>query len=95
IDMPAEGTFENNTVTFIGQSWSVREVVCGRQPGGYYPDGFSGSLERQGTEFQSMSDDGHNPVVPVVFRRIKCNTINRDTLPNPDIEALQIAIQPD
>ena len=77
IEMPAEGRFENNAVSFTGTSWEVREVICGRRPGAYYPDGFSGSLEQQGTEFQSMSDDGHNPVVPVVFRRIKCNEIDR------------------
>ena len=83
-DMPAEGRFEDDTVSFIGQSWKVREILCGGV-GTYYPDGFSGKLEREGTEFQSRNDDGHNPVVPVVFRRIRCRDPDRPMpeLPEP------------
>jgi hypothetical protein len=72
IDMPAEGTFEDKRISFIGQSWSLREVICGRYTGAYYPDGFSGKLIPDGTEFHTENDDGYNPVTTVVFRRIRC-----------------------
>lgn len=82
VDMPATGRFEHNRVEFIGQSWTLRRNVCRSLAGIYYPDGFSGDLIEHGTEFHSMSDDGFNPVVPVVFRRIKCEEIDR---PVPDL----------
>jgi hypothetical protein len=86
LDMPATGRFEDNHVSFVGQSWKLRESLCGRV-GVYYPDGFSGNLIEKGTEFHSMSDDGHNPVVPVVFRRIKCGDDAKPTPELPEDEA--------
>ncbi|MEL6177883.1 MAG: hypothetical protein AAFS10_02975 [Myxococcota bacterium] len=85
VDMPAEGSFHDNVVQFYGTSWSLREEVCGRFSGAYYPDGFSGALIHEGTEFHSQNNDGHNPVTTVVFRRIRCRDIDRPMpeLPEP------------
>lgn len=79
-DMPAEGSFRDNVIAFTGQRWELREVLCGRS-GVYYPDAFSGPLERDGAEFQTVNDDGHNPIVPVVFRRIRCGPDVRRPMP--------------
>jgi len=85
VDMPATGRFENNHIEFTGQSWTLRQNICRSLTGIYYPDGFSGDLIEHGTEFHSLSDDGFNPVVPVVFRRIKCEELDRPVpeLPPP------------
>lgn len=72
IAMNARGTFIQGTVDFEGYDWEVRDNVCGTFTGVYYPDRFSGALEREGTEFRSVSEDGHNPDGVVVFRRIRC-----------------------
>ena len=84
VDMPAEGVFRDNAVAFTGTSWSLREEVCGRFSGAYYPDGFSGQLIHEGTEFHSENDDGHNPITTVVFRRIRCRDVDRPMPELPD-----------
>ncbi len=79
--MPATGRFEENHVSFTGHSYQVVESICGNLRS-YYPDAFSGALSPDGTEFISQNDDGHNPVIPVLFRRIKCDEPDR---PTPDL----------
>ncbi len=81
LDQPAKGTFRNNHIEFIGQSYTVRKVLCGSS-GGYYPDGFSGDLILENTEFHTENDDGYNPITTVVFRRIKCDDAPK---PIPDL----------
>ena len=77
IDMNAGGRFEKNAVAFLGKDWTLKEELCGRFSGAYYPDGFSGELIHEGTEFHSINDDGHNAITTVVFRRIRCKDIDR------------------
>ena len=86
LEMPAIGEFKDNQIEFIGQSYKITERLCGTKFGSYYPDGFSGRLIERGTEFHSINNDGHNPEIPVVFRRIKCSD---DILPTPDLPAEQ------
>jgi len=81
LDMPARGSYRNNHIEFIGQSYKVRRVICGHFSD-YYPDGFSGDLILENTEFHTENDDGHNPITTVVFRRIKCEEVPQ---PVPDL----------
>jgi len=79
--MPAQGRYEEHHVSFIGQSYELTEVLCGHGRN-YYPDAFSGDLSEDGSEFISINNDGFNPEIPVVFRRIKCGQPHQ---PTPDL----------
>jgi hypothetical protein len=70
--MPARGTFIDGNVAFTGSSFELVEEVCGEFYG-YNPDSFTGRLEPERQEFQSVNNDGGAAVnEPVVFRRIAC-----------------------
>jgi hypothetical protein len=71
--MTAEGSFVGGEVVFGATSeLDVTEVICG-SAGGYAPDHFSGRLEVERQEFQSVNNDGAMSVnEPTVFRRIGC-----------------------
>ncbi|MFO0658761.1 MAG: hypothetical protein U0165_02860 [Polyangiaceae bacterium] len=73
--MPATGKFENGKLEFNGGPWKpfphpcdppARRVI-------YNPDSFSGTVDPDRQEFQSLHNDGGVSVnIPTVFRRIKC-----------------------
>ena len=72
--MNARGTFTNGEVFFGGEDFELVEILCGDRRGiGYNPDQFTGRLEKERNEFQSVNNDGGAAVnEPSVFRRIGC-----------------------
>ncbi len=56
----------------MGQ-WRLDRLVCNRGPGSYNLDNFSGRIDPELNEFQSVNNDGGRAVnIPTVFRRIRC-----------------------
>jgi hypothetical protein len=72
--MEGRGWFRNGEVFFGGGAFQPTEVVCGDYAGtGYNPDQFTGRVDKQRQEFQSVNNDGGAAVnEPTVFRRIGC-----------------------
>jgi hypothetical protein len=72
--MKGRGSFAGGQVSFGGESFELTEVICGDRTGiGYNPDQFTGRLEPERHEFQSVNNDGGAAVnEPSVFRRIGC-----------------------
>ena len=73
--MPADGTVNDMQIEFGGTSWEAEQNFCGPPVMGYFPDRFSGIIDPQIEEFQSVNNDG-GPMVnyPTVFRRSRCLT---------------------
>jgi len=70
--MTANGSFKNGTVEFDGSDFELVEQICGPRYG-YNPDRFTGRLEPERQEFQSVNNDGGAAVnEPIVFRRVGC-----------------------
>jgi len=71
--MPAEGTVRDLRIELGGTSWQNDQTFCGPPTRSYYPDVFSGIIDPDIQEFQSVNNDG-GPMVdyPTVFRRIRC-----------------------
>lgn len=74
VTMNARGSFEGGVVTFHGTDWSLDEVYCGSRWGfAYNLDRFSGAIDPEIQEFQSVNNDGGRYIdVPTVFRRVSC-----------------------
>ncbi|MEM9194468.1 MAG: hypothetical protein AAGF12_35150 [Myxococcota bacterium] len=72
--MPADGTVNDLRIEFGGTSWQLEQTFCGPPVVSYYPDRFSGVIDPEIQEFQSVNNDG-GPMVdyPTVFRRISCH----------------------
>jgi hypothetical protein len=83
VSMPGEGSYEGagKAVDFRGTSWKMENPLCGVDDGfGYNLDHFSGVIDHEIQEFQTVNNDGGRYVdVPTVFRRISCDDA-------PDIE---------
>lgn len=74
VSMDAEGTVTGNEINFhgVGQ-WRMDEVICGTWSAGYNLDNFSGTIDPDILEFQSVNNDGGRAINdPTVFRRIEC-----------------------
>lgn len=72
VDQPAEGAIEGGAIRFGGTGWRHAPDTC-RATGGYNPDRFSGQIDAQRQEFQSLVDDGGIlRGEPTVFRRVRC-----------------------
>ena len=86
VSMDARGTVdETGNIAFggIGQ-WRLDEVLCSRGPWGYNLDNFSGTIDPEIQEFQSVNNDGGRAVnEPTVFRRIQC--FQADERPSPEV----------
>jgi hypothetical protein len=71
---PAVGTYgPDGEIVFRGTSYVVERDYCGWGGFGYALDRYSGKIDPEIMEFQSILDDGaffRN--IPVVFRRIAC-----------------------
>ncbi|HTE55831.1 MAG TPA: hypothetical protein VK698_33480 [Kofleriaceae bacterium] len=82
----ARGTFTGGEVAFGGQDFELQEILCGDRNGiGYNPDQFTGRLEKERHEFQSVNNDGGAAVnEPSVFRRIGC--FDDEARQNPDVK---------
>lgn len=75
VSMNAEGSVNNGRINFWGVgTWSLDDVPCGSWNMGYNLDHFSGQIDPELMEFQSVNNDGGRAVNdPVVFRRVQCN----------------------
>ena len=86
VSMDGRGVVDGNEVEFwgVGQ-WRLDQVICGVAAFGYNLDHFSGAIDHEIQEFQSVNNDGGVAVnEPTVFRRIKC--CNEGANPNPEVE---------
>lgn len=75
IKMSGVGTFQNGRILFRGTKWTLDEVICGNLPlgWGYNLDNFTGQIDHERQEFQSVNNDGGRSVnEPTVFRRVGC-----------------------
>ena len=75
VTMNARGAYdESGRVEFRGVDWELTRLFCGpRQGFGYNLDVFSGVIDPELQEFQSVNNDGGRYVnVPTVFRRVEC-----------------------
>jgi hypothetical protein len=74
VTMPAAGSFADGRVQFHGTSWRLDQVFCGSSAGfAYNLDRFSGTIDPDLQEFQSVNNDGGRYIdVPTVFRRVEC-----------------------
>ena len=76
VSMDAEGTVRDGMVNFHGVGkWTLDDVPCGSWNNmGYNLDSFSGEIDPELMEFQTVNNDGGRAVNdPVVFRRVHCN----------------------
>ncbi len=75
VSMNAQGTVRDGRIDFWGVgTWSLDEVLCGSWNMGYNLDHFSGQIDPDLMEFQSVNNDGGRAVNdPVVFRRVSCH----------------------
>jgi hypothetical protein len=74
VSMDAKGTAKDGQIDFWGiGEWRLDEVLCGYWNLGYNLDHFTGKIDPDLQEFQSVNNDGGRAVNdPTVFRRIKC-----------------------
>jgi hypothetical protein len=73
VKMAAKGRVKERQIEFGGTSWHVEKNICGRPTSRYYLDVFTGQIDPERQEFQSVNNDGGPSVdVPTVFRRIRC-----------------------
>ncbi len=86
VSMDARGWVRGDQIYFggVGQ-WRLDRVLCVRGPWGYNLDNFTGEIDPELQEFQSVNNDGGRAVnIPHVFRRIRC--YDQDSLPHIDVE---------
>ena len=85
VSMDAQGSIQGNRIFFggIGQ-WRLDRVLCSRGPWGYNLDNFSGEIDPEIQEFQSLNNDGGRAKnIPYVFRRIRC--FPPDSMPHVEV----------
>lgn len=75
VSMTAEGTIHDGDVEFHGTSWRMEDALCAVDDSfGYNLDRFSGKIDYEIQEFQSINNDGGRYIdVPTVFRRVSCD----------------------
>ena len=77
VRMPATGKLVNGKIEFGSKTYKIDQVVCGT-PALYAPDNFSGKIDPELQEFQSVNNDGYLSVnEPTVFRRVQCVDVPR------------------
>jgi hypothetical protein len=76
VSMDAVGRVDAGQIAFGGVgTWRLDAVLCGEFDGGYNLDNFTGPLDTELLEFQSVNNDGGISVnEPTVFRRVDCLT---------------------
>ncbi len=74
VSMKGKGKFKDGKIQFGGTTWKLDKVLCGSSRGfGYNLDNFTGTVDFERQEFQTVNNDGGRAVnEPTVFRRIKC-----------------------
>jgi hypothetical protein len=94
VNMPSKGTIKNGEIKFWGTSLEVDQVLCGRYVG-YNVDNFSGRIDPERQEFQSVNNDGGRAVnEPTVFRRIGCWNDGQEPAPTPNVSVQPPAFYP-
>ena len=76
VSMDAKGTVVDGKINFYGVGqWRLEDVPCGDWAGmGYNLDHFSGQIDPEIMEFQTVNNDGGRAINdPTVFRRVHCN----------------------
>lgn len=81
VRMPAQGRANGLEIDFGASRYQIERVYCpSRTPIEYNPDHFSGTIDPERQEFQSVNNDGGLDInQPYVFRRIAC--VPGDELP--------------
>jgi hypothetical protein len=85
VSMDAQGSIQGNRIFFgaVGQ-WRLDRALCVGGPWGYNLDNFSGDIDPEIQEFQSVNNDGGRAVDdPHVFRRVRC--FSPDSLPHVEV----------
>ena len=73
VSMPASGATNGRSVAFGASRYTLLTAPCARIFIDYAPDHFSGVIDPDRQEFQSVNNDGANDVdAPYVFRRTAC-----------------------
>ena len=94
VSMDARGRIEpDGRIHFggIGQ-WRLDRVICRTGPYAYNLDNFSGIVDRELNEFQSVNNDGGRSVNdPTLFRRISCF----ESPPAPHVQPVPPPFYPD
>jgi hypothetical protein len=74
VSMDAVGMVVDGRISFGGTGqWRLDESYCGESDFGYNLDQFSGQIDPERFEFQSVNNDGGRYIdVPTVFRRVEC-----------------------
>lgn len=74
VSMDAAGQAKGAQIEVWGVGeWRLDEVLCGDGDFGYNLDHFTGTIDTERQEFQSLNNDGGNAVnEPTVFRRVRC-----------------------
>jgi hypothetical protein len=86
--MVGRGSYVDGAVTFAGGEFQLTEVACGRPVPyrHYYPDRFTGRINKTLQEFQSVNNDGGVAInEPNLFRRIAC--FDDEARPDPNVES--------
>ena len=86
VSMDAQGSIQGERIFFggVGQ-WRLDRVHCARGPFGYNLDNFTGEIDTETMEFQSVNNDGGRAVdVPHVFRRVRC--FPPDSVPHVEVD---------
>jgi hypothetical protein len=94
VSMDARGTISPDGRIFFGGvgQWRLDQVICNWGPGGYNLDNFSGVIDPELFEFQSVNNDGGRAVDdPTVFRRVRC----LDAPPSPHVISTPPPFYPD
>jgi hypothetical protein len=75
IKMEGEGTYDKGELNFRALNWKLDQLICGEIPASmvYYLDNFTGKIDFDLQEFQSLNNDqGRSINEPTVFRRVGC-----------------------
>lgn len=75
VQMNARGMARGQSITFGSRAYRVLRATCPRPFGlTYNPDRFSGTIDPDRQEFQSVNNDGGRDInAPYLFRRIDCD----------------------
>lgn len=75
VSMKAAGSYRDGRVEFHGLEWRFEDKLCAvNEYFGYNLDRFSGVIDHDIQEFQSVNNDGGRYIdVPTVFRRVSCD----------------------
>jgi hypothetical protein len=74
VKMTARGLISQGELVFTGMAIRSHHMRCGDLPW-YALDSFSGTIDTETQEFQSVNNDGANAIdTPTLFRRVRCLT---------------------